>query len=57
VNVNAVTSNTNNVVQDYALVISCGDGGVVSNAFTLTDVATVSSNLTNLTALTNGIRC
>ncbi len=55
VNVNAVTSNTNNVVQDYALVISCGDGGVVSNAFTLTDVAPVSSSLTNLIALTNGL--
>ncbi|HVU08754.1 MAG TPA: S8 family serine peptidase [Verrucomicrobiae bacterium] len=31
VNVNAVTAQTNNIVQDYALVISCGDG-VVSNA-------------------------
>ena len=27
VNVNAVTSNTNNIVQDYALVISSGDAG------------------------------
>ena len=27
VNVNAVTAQTNNVVQDYALVISCGNGG------------------------------
>jgi len=36
VNVNAVTAHTNNVVQDYALVISCGDvvNGTVTNAFT-----------------------
>ncbi|MEI6392259.1 MAG: S8 family serine peptidase, partial [Verrucomicrobiota bacterium] len=31
VNVNAVTAQTNNVSQDYALVISCGDG-LVTNA-------------------------
>ena len=39
VNVNAVTAHTNNVVQDYALVISCGDivDGKVTNAFTVTD--------------------
>ena len=30
VNVNAVTAQTNNVVQDYALVISCGDGEVTN---------------------------
>jgi subtilisin-like proprotein convertase family protein len=36
VNVNAVTAHTNNVVQDYALVISCGEGEVI-NAFTVTD--------------------
>ena len=36
VNVNAVTAQTNNVVQDYALVISCGEGEV-TNAFTVTD--------------------
>ncbi len=34
VNVNAVTAQTNNVVQDYALVISCGDGQV-TNAMTV----------------------
>lgn len=34
VNVNAVTANPNDVVQDYALVVSSGDG-VVSNALTL----------------------
>ncbi|MGB8368199.1 MAG: LamG-like jellyroll fold domain-containing protein [Verrucomicrobiia bacterium] len=36
VNVNAVTAQTNNVVQDYALVIACGEGEV-TNAFTVTD--------------------
>jgi subtilisin-like proprotein convertase family protein len=35
VNVNAVTAQTNNVVQDYALVISCGEGEV-TNAITVT---------------------
>ena len=34
VNVNAVTAQTNNVVQDYALVISCGEGEV-TNAITV----------------------
>ncbi|MGA2867684.1 MAG: LamG-like jellyroll fold domain-containing protein [Verrucomicrobiota bacterium] len=34
VNVNAVTEQTNNVVQDYALVVSVGDMGEVSNAIT-----------------------
>jgi subtilisin-like proprotein convertase family protein len=37
VNVNAVTAQTNNVVQDYALVISCGDtADGVTNAFIVT---------------------
>ena len=35
VNVNAVTANPNDVVQDYALVVSSGDGAV-TNALTLT---------------------
>ena len=35
VNVNAVTAQTNNVVQDYALVIACGEGEV-TNAITVT---------------------
>ena len=39
VNVNAVTAHTNNVVQDFALVISCGEGEV-TNAFTVTTTAT-----------------
>ncbi len=38
VNVNAVTAQTNNVVQDYALVISSGDGEI-TNAITVTPVA------------------
>jgi subtilisin-like proprotein convertase family protein len=36
VNVNAVTAQTNNVVQDYALVVSCGEGEV-TNAFKVAD--------------------
>jgi subtilisin-like proprotein convertase family protein len=39
VNANAVTAHPNNVVQDYALVISCGEGEV-TNAFTVTTNAT-----------------
>jgi glucuronoarabinoxylan endo-1,4-beta-xylanase len=50
VNVNAVTAQTNNalgnfapnVVQDYALVISCGEGEV-TNAFTVTDSGIISN--------------
>ena len=42
VNVNAVTAQTNNVVQDYALVISCGEGEV-TNAITVTDNGIVSN--------------
>src|SRR5208283_5906038 len=42
VNVNAVTAQTNNVVQDYALVISYGEGEV-TNAFTVTDNGIVSN--------------
>jgi subtilisin-like proprotein convertase family protein len=42
VNVNAVTAQTNNVVQDFALVISCGEGEV-TNAITVTDNGIVSN--------------
>ncbi|MDB6124021.1 MAG: Peptidase and in kexin sedolisin [Pedosphaera sp.] len=55
VNVNAITANTNNIVQDYALVISSGDAGTVSNAFTLTDVPLVSTNLAHVISMTNGL--
>ena len=41
VNVNAVTARTNDVVQDYALVISSGDGEV-ADALTVTDAPIVS---------------
>ncbi|HEX4264762.1 MAG TPA: LamG-like jellyroll fold domain-containing protein [Verrucomicrobiae bacterium] len=54
VNVNAVTGHTNGVVQDYALVISSGDGGVVTNALTLTDGPVVTNGYAaDLTAVTN----
>ncbi len=42
VNVNAVTAHTNNVVQDFALVISSGNGQV-TNAFTVTDSPIISN--------------
>jgi subtilisin-like proprotein convertase family protein len=37
VNVNAVTAQTNNTVQDFALVVSCTGGLSATNAFTATD--------------------
>ena len=42
VNVNAVTAQTNNTVQDYALVIACGEGEV-TNAITVTASPLVSN--------------
>jgi len=42
VNVNAVPQQTNNVVQDYALVIACGEGEV-TNAFAVTDMGIISN--------------
>jgi subtilisin-like proprotein convertase family protein len=42
VNVNAVTAQTNSVVQDYALVISCG-AAEVTNAITVTDSGIISN--------------
>ncbi len=54
VNVNAVTAQTNNVVQDYALVISSGDGSV-TNAMQVTAAPPTPSNYTsdqNLTYVT-----
>jgi len=50
VNVNAVTAHINNVVQDYALVISCGEGEV-PDAITLTDNGII-SNSTNYQDIT-----
>ena len=43
VNVNAVTAQTNNVVQDYALVISDGEGEVTNAFTTVTDNGIVSN--------------
>ena len=54
VNVNAVTAQTNNVSQDYALVISTGDGKAVGAAVTLDSTAPVVSLTQPLvTAITN----
>ena len=56
VNVNAVTGNTTGEVQDYALVVSCGDGGTASNALTAsTPMVTVSSNTAVVGVLSNGV--
>jgi subtilisin-like proprotein convertase family protein len=59
VNVNAVTANTNNVVQDFALVISSGDGGLFTNVFSLTNTPGAtqvsSTNAIALTTITNGL--
>jgi subtilisin-like proprotein convertase family protein len=56
VNVNAVTAHTNDVVQDYALVLSCGNGEV-PDALRLDPVArpivALGSNGLNLTLVTN----
>ncbi len=57
VNVNAVTANTNNAVQDYALVISSGDGDSLTNAFGVAPATPVvsSNNVSGLTVLTDGV--
>ncbi len=57
VNVNAVTANTNNIVQDYALVVSSGDAGTVTSPFlSLSPPAPASTtNLPVLAQLTNGV--
>ena len=52
VNVNAVTAQTNGVVQDYALVISSGDGQV-ADALTVTDAPIKSSTSSSVTFVTN----
>ena len=52
VNVNAVTGRTNSVVQDYALVISSGDG-LVTNALTVTDIPVASDSSASVTFITN----
>jgi subtilisin-like proprotein convertase family protein len=52
INVNAVTAHTNNVVQDFALVMSSGDG-TISNAITLVSTNSFITNAINLTVVTN----
>jgi subtilisin-like proprotein convertase family protein len=54
VNVNAVTAETNNVVQDYALVISSGNG-LITNAITVTAGPIISNPTTDqqITGVTN----
>jgi len=53
VNVNALSDNLTSVVQDFALVVSCGDGQV-TNALTLTASGpVVSTNLSFVTAIAN----
>lgn len=58
VNVNAVTLNTNNVVQDYALVISTGDaGGTAASPFAnySQPVTNALNNVSPVTTLNDGI--
>ena len=53
VNVNAITAHTNGIVQDYALVISAGNGGVTNGLTFQVDTGLFSPNYTNLTVMTN----
>lgn len=54
VNVNAVTAHTNDVVQDFALVISSGNGDL-ANAITLERRETVALTLPWVTVVTNNL--
>ncbi|EEF59226.1 S8 family serine peptidase, partial [Pedosphaera parvula] len=54
VNINAVTGNTNDIVQDYALVVSSGNGDV-TNALTYADGPKQTNIVSNTTTVTNGI--
>jgi subtilisin-like proprotein convertase family protein len=54
VNVNAVTGNTNDIVQDYALVISSGNGEL-TNALTYADTPKQTNFTSNVTTVTNGV--
>ena len=59
VNVNAITANTNSTVQDYALVISAGDGGTTNGFKLLTAQPLLATNpaplVTYLPASSNGV--
>ena len=52
INVNAVSAHTNDVVQDYALVISCGNG-YATNGITLGARNTISQTTPYVTVVTN----
>jgi len=52
VNVNAVAEHTNNIAQDYALVISSGDGDL-EGAFTVSDLTASASGAATLRQTTN----
>ncbi|HVY71246.1 MAG TPA: S8 family serine peptidase, partial [Verrucomicrobiae bacterium] len=54
VNVNAVVGNTNDIVQDYALVISSGQGDI-TNAFTLASLPTTPRQSQAVSVVTNGV--
>ena len=53
VNVNAVTAHPDNVVQDFALVLSSGNGDL-TNALSLASTATVTLTVPFVTYMTNG---
>ena len=54
VNVNAVTAQTNNIAQDYALIISSGDGQA-ADALALSDNPITSITSSNVTFITNAL--
>ena len=54
VNVNAITANTNGIVQDYALVISCGNGEA-TNGITVLPTVQAAIELSPVTFVTNSI--
>ena len=53
VNVNAVTAHTNGIVQDYALVISSGNGQLATGLTLNLDAGIFTPNATNVTVMTN----
>jgi subtilisin family serine protease/subtilisin-like proprotein convertase family protein len=56
VNVNAVSANTNDVVQDYALVVACGDGELASPIVSLTDPVANVIPAPSIIVITNGVQ-
>ena len=53
VNVNALTENTNNVVQDYVLVVSCGEGDVTNAVKIDPNISFTSVGSPDFTVITN----